>query len=73
MPLVPMPPSLAVGETRVHRFQVLREHRDGGGHEDWVVVGFGPEAVEVASLDFVWTRKVPTSAVGAGGVPVWGY
>lgn len=73
--------TLPVGETRVHRFQVVREHREDGGHEDWIVVGFAPEGLELATLDFDWHRTVPSRAVedGAfeplteGGVPVWGY
>jgi len=66
---------------RVHRFQVVRERREGGGVEEWVVVGFDDDAVELADLDFEWTRTVPTAAfrsgavepLSAGGVPVWGY
>lgn len=78
---VPVPPTLAVGERRVHRFQVLREHRADGSHEDWVVVGFVGDGIEVATTDFDWSRRVPVAAVAegtfeplaAGGVPVWGY
>jgi hypothetical protein len=73
--------TLPVGETRVHRFQVVREHREDGSHEDWIVVDFPPEGVGLASLDFEWHRTVPVSAVEDGtieplvesGVPVWGY
>ena len=73
--------SLPVGETRVHRFQVVREHRDDGTTEDWVVVDFPPDSLELATLDFDWHRTVPLSAVEdgsiepltEGGVPVWGY
>lgn len=77
----PVRTALAVGETRVHRFQVLREHRGDGAHEDWIVVGFAGDALELASVGFDWSRTVPASAVAAGtfepltagGVPVWGY
>lgn len=80
MPHIAVPCSLAVGESRVHRFQVLRERRDGG-HEDWLVVGFDRDALELATPDFEWTRTVSVAAVAAGdleplsagGVPVWGY
>lgn len=73
--------SLPVGETRVSRFQVVREHRGDGDTEDWIVVDFPPEGVELASLDFDWHRTVPRSAfedgafepLSEGGVPVWGY
>lgn len=72
---------LCAGEVRVHRFQVVREHREDGSHEDWIVVDFPPEGIELASLDFEWHRTVPAAAVEAGsfeplvegGVPVWGY
>lgn len=76
----PVRVSLPVGETRVHRFQVVREHRDRG-HEDWIVVGFTPEGLELASVGFDWHRTIPATAIErgefepryAGGVPVWGY
>lgn len=73
--------TLPVDETRVHRFQVVREHREDGSFEDWIVVDFPPGGLELASLDFEWHRIVPVSAVEdgtveplvEGGVPVWGY
>ena len=73
--------TLPVGEARVHRFQAVREHRPDGTAEEWVVVDFPPEGIELATLDFDWHRTVPLSAVEdgtvepltAGGVPVWGY
>ena len=76
----PVRATLPVGETRVHRFQVVREHRDGG-HEDWIVVDFTPDGLELASVGFDWHRTVPLTAVedgrleplSAGEVPVWGY
>lgn len=68
---------------RVHRFQVVREHREGGAEEDWIVVGFdeADDVVRLADADFEWTREVPTDAfrsgrfepLVAGGVPIWGY
>lgn len=75
-----VPTALDVGATRVHLFQAVREHRDGG-HEDWVVVGFAGDWIDLASLDFEWHRTVPAAAVAEGtveplvegGVPVWGY
>lgn len=77
----PVRVSLPVGETWVHLFQVVREHRGDADHEDWVVVGFGPERVELATVDFEWHRTVPPTAIEDGrfepvfedGVPVWGY
>ena len=73
--------SLPIGETRVHRFQAVREHRDDGSTEDWVVVDFVPDGLRLATLDFDWHRTVPLSAVEDGtiepryaaDVPVWGY
>ncbi len=81
MPLATVRTSLPVGETRVHRFQVVREHREDGSHEDWIVVGFAPAGVELASVGFDWTRTAPVAAfedgthepLTAGDVPVWGY
>lgn len=69
------------GDTRVHLFQVVRERREDGDAEDWIVVGFVDDGIELASVGFDWSRTVPTSALGdgsfepltAGGVPVWGY
>lgn len=66
---------------RVHRFQVVRERRPDGRVEDWVVVGFADGTVDLADLDFEWTRTAPYEAflagdfepLSAGGVPVWGY
>lgn len=90
---------------RVHRFQVVRERRDGdrggegsggggrrcegsgGGEEagrvaeEWIVVGFEDDEVELADLEFDRSRSVPKKAfrsgqfepLSAGGVPVWGY
>lgn len=77
----PVRVSLPVDETRVHRFQVVREHRQDGDHEDWVVVGFAPGGIELASVGFDWHRTVPVAAFEdgtfepryEGGVPVWGY
>jgi hypothetical protein len=77
----PVRVTLPVGETHVHRFQVVREHRDDGTTEDWIVVGFAPEGIELATTDFDWHRTVPAGAfedgtfepLAAGGVPVWGY
>lgn len=64
---------------RIHRFQAVREHGDGG--EDWIVVGFEDEGVTLADRGFDWSRVVPLSAfrdgpyeaLTAGEVPVWGY
>lgn len=68
---------------RVHRFQVVRERREDGDDEDWIVVGIDDEdgVVRLADADFEWTREVPLEAVRSGefeplvegGVPVWGY
>ncbi len=73
--------SLPVGEGRVHRFQVLRETRADGSHEDWIVVGFPATGVALASVGFEWSRTIPVADIAdgpfepleAGGVPVWGY
>lgn len=81
MPPTPVPVTVAVGPTRLHRFQVVREERDDGRPEDWVVVGFGPDTVELATVDFDWHRTVSLSEVADGGfrpltagrVPIWGY
>ncbi len=81
MPAQPVRVTLPVGGTRVHRFQAVREHREDGTTEDWVVVAFPPEGLELATLDFDWHRTVPLAALEdgtiepltAGGVPVWGY
>ena len=74
---------VVVDGRRVHRFQVVRERREGDGVEDWVVVGFdGAEGViHLADPDFEWTRDVSADEVASGrfeplvegGVPVWGY
>lgn len=90
---------------RVHRFQVVRERRDGDGGgrgsgggggrsegsggvetagrvaEEWIVVGFEDDDVELADPEFDRSRSVPMQAfrsgrfepLSAGGVPVWGY
>ena len=74
---------LEVGGRRVHRFQVVREHREGDGVEDWIVVGFDGDGdvIHLAAPDFEWTRDVPADEFASdryeplveGGVPVWGY
>ena len=72
---------------RIHRFQVVRERREGanganeGAVETWIVVGFDDGEVHLADVDFEWTRTVPEAAfrsgrfepLVAGDVPVWGY
>lgn len=76
-----VPVTLPVGDQRVHRFQILRAHQETGGHEDWIVVDFSPAGIHLASVDFEWTRTVPTRAIRDGtmepltadGVPIWGY
>lgn len=73
--------SLPAGERRVHRFQVVRETRADGRQEDWIVVGFTAEEIELASIGFDWSRTIPVAAIedgpfeplAAGDVPVWGY
>ncbi len=77
----PVQTSRPAGETRVHLFQVVREHRADGSHEDWIVVGFSGDTIALASVGFDWSHVVPTSAIETGtfeprcegGVPVWGY
>jgi hypothetical protein len=78
---VPAPVETArqIGGSRVHRFQVVREPGPDG--EEWIVVGFDGETVQLADQGFEWTRTVSEEAfrdgrlepVVAGGVPVWGY
>jgi len=68
---------------RVHRFQVVRERREGDGVEDWIVVGFDDDegVIHLADPDFEWTQDVPADEFASGryepqiegGVPVWGY
>ena len=66
--------------SRVHRFQVVRERREGDESEEWIVVGFGDGDVHLADPAFEWTRSVPVEAfregrfepLVAGGVPGWG-
>lgn len=70
-----------VGGRRVHRFQVVREHRDDGSTREWIVVGIGDDAVDLADPDFEWTTSVPRDEfcldrfepLEAGDVPIWGY
>jgi len=77
----PVRTSLSLDDTRVHLFQVVRERRGGDGHEDWIVVGFVDDDVELASVGFDWSRTVSGSSLvdgsfeplTAAGVPVWGY
>ena len=77
---VPLERAIQVDGSRVHRFQVVRERRDGDP-EEWIVVGFNEGEVRLADREFEWTRTVPLDAFGDGafeplsaaGVPVWGY
>lgn len=70
-----------VGGGRIHRFQVVQEHRGGGAADAWIVVGFTDGGVQLADVDFEWTREVAAEEFAdgrfeplvAGGVPVWGY
>lgn len=73
--------SLDLDGERVHRFQVVRERREGGRVEDWIVVGLGDDVVRLADPAFEWDRTLaveafregPFQPLTADGVPVWGY
>lgn len=73
--------SLDLGGDRIHRFQVVRERREGGRVEEWIVVGLEAGTVRLADPGFEWDRELgleafrdgPYEPLTAGGVPVWGY
>jgi len=77
----PVVTTLDVGDQRIHRFQVVRERREGGRVEDWIVVGLEDGTVRLADPGFEWDRTLtidevddgPFEPLTAGGVPVWGY
>lgn len=77
----PVVRTLVVGGQRLHRFQVVRERREGGRVEDWIVVGLEDGTVRLADPAFEWDRTLTVEGfadgafepVTAGGVPVWGY
>lgn len=77
----PVVTTLDLDGERVHRFQVVRERREGGRVEDWVVVGLDGGTVRLADPGFEWDRALTVEAFRdgpfepqtAGGVPVWGY
>jgi hypothetical protein len=81
MPVHSVRVTLPIGERRVHLFQAVREHREDGGDEDWIVVGFPADGIQLASVGFDWHRTVAAAAfddgsfepLAEGEVPVWGY